>query len=234
VTDYGFIMAGGKGQRLRPLTGAIPKPLLPIGEKPIIELIIEHMKKHNIKDIFVSVNYKKEIIKNFLRDGKGYGVNISYIEENQPLGTAGSLNLLPDEIEGRFIVTNADLICDIDYKKLLVMLNDNDMVITGIKQKVAVDLGVLNVNGNSELISWQEKPEFEYIVNGGIYSIKSNTVEFIKKNTEKNKYIDMPVIWDLMMKNSMKIGVYLHDGEWNDVGKIEDYMSLVENKEENN
>ena len=96
---YGFIMAGGQGKRLRPLTSAIPKPLLPVGDKPIIQLIIEHMKEYGIVDIFVSVNYKKEIVKSFLRDGSRYGVNITYIEEIERTGTAGSLSLLPDDFD---------------------------------------------------------------------------------------------------------------------------------------
>jgi len=148
---YGFIMAGGQGKRLRPLTAAIPKPLLPVGDKPIIQLIIEHMKDFGIVDIFVSVNYKKEIVKSFLRDGSRYGVNITYIEELERTGTAGSLALLPDGFDDKIIVSNGDLICDVDYSVMNDLLRQYDLVLTGIERKVPVDFGVLKMNGSPEL-----------------------------------------------------------------------------------
>jgi len=232
VFKYGFIMAGGQGKRLRPLTSAIPKPLLPVGDKPIIQLIIEHMKEFGIVDIFVSVNYKKEIVKSFLRDGSRYGVNITYIEEIERTGTAGSLSLLPDDFDDKIIVSNGDLICDVDYEVINDLLREYDLVLTGIERKIPVDFGVLKTNGTPELIAWEEKPNLQYIINGGIYGISKKVITYIKKNIPKHQYIDMPTLWGMMKDNGMKLAVHVHKGNWHDVGRMEDYMALTERGEE--
>ena len=228
---YGFIMAGGLGRRLRPLTGAIPKPLLPVGDKPIIQFIIDHMKKHGIKHIFVSVNYKREVIKNYLKDGSRYGVKIEYVEEEDYTGTAGSLALLPKGFSHDLLVSNGDLITNIDYTEIYEKLKNFDLVITGIEKNVFVDFGVLDINDNSELLSWREKPNLKYIINGGIYGISSKVIDFIHKKVKKHTYLDMPSLWDMMKENGMKIGVHIHNGEWRDIGRIEDYMALNEKGE---
>ena len=227
---YGFIMAGGLGRRLRPLTGAIPKPLLPVGDKPIIQFIIDHMKKHGIKHIFVSVNYKKDVIKNYLRDGSRYGVKIEYIEEENYTGTAGSLALLPN-FSHDLLVSNGDLITNIDYTEIYEKLKNFDLVITGIEKNIFVDFGVLDINDDSELLSWREKPNLKFVINGGIYGISSKVIDFIHKKVKKHTYLDMPSLWDMMKENGMKIGVHIHNGEWHDIGRIEDYMALNEKGE---
>jgi len=226
VFKYGFIMAGGLGRRLRPLTGAIPKPLLPVGDKPIIQFIIDHMKKHGIKHIFVSVNYKKDVIKNYLRDGSRYGVKIEYIEEENYTGTAGSLALLPKGFSHDLLVSNGDLITNIDYTEIYEKLKNFDLVITGIEKNIFVDFGVLDINDDSELLSWREKPNLKFVINGGIYGISSKVIDFIHKKVKKHTYLDMPSLWDMMKENGMKIGVHIHNGEWHDIGRIEDYMAL--------
>lgn len=224
---YGFIMAGGLGVRLRPLTAAIPKPLLPVGDKPIIQLIIENMKQHGIKDIFISINYKKEIIKNYLRDGKRYGVNIIYLEENDRTGTAGSLAYLPADFEEDLILSNGDLVCDLRYDDIHKMLKNYDLVLTGIEKKISVDFGVLKVNSDDELETWEEKPNISCLINGGIYGISKESIKFIKKMISQNDYLDMPSLWNLMKKENKKFGVYVHKGKWHDVGRMEDYMALT-------
>ena len=228
---YGFIMAGGLGRRLRPLTGAIPKPLLPVGDKPIIQFIIDHMKKHGIKHIFVSVNYKKEVIKNYLRDGSRYGVKIEYIEEENYTGTAGSLALLPKDFSHDLLVSNGDLITNIDYTEINEKLKKFDLVITGIEKNMFVDFGVLDINDDSELLSWREKPNLKFVINGGIYGISSKVIDFIHKKVKKHTYLDMPSLWDMMKESGMKIGGHIHNGEWRDIGRIEDYMALNEKGE---
>lgn len=229
---HGFIMAGGQGKRLRPLTSAIPKPLLPIGDKPIIQFIIEHMKDSGISDIFVSVNYKREIVKSFLRDGSRYGVRITYIEEVERTGTAGSLALLPPDFDDKILVSNGDLLCDVQYEAMDELLARYDLVLTGIEKEIPVDFGVLNTNGTPELLSWEEKPKLKYTINGGVYGVSKKVVAFVKANVPRNQYIDMPALWGMMKENNMKLAVYLHKGSWHDVGRLEDYMALTKNEEE--
>jgi NDP-sugar pyrophosphorylase family protein len=233
VFKYGFIMAGGQGKRLRPLTSAIPKPLLPVGDKPIIQFIIEHMRDSGITEIFVSVNYKKEIVKSFLRDGSRYGVRINYIEEVEITGTAGSLALLPEDFDDKILVSNGDLICDVDYRTINEMLAKCDLVLTGIEKQVPVDFGVLQMNGSSELVSWEEKPKLKYIINGGIYGVSKKVIGYIKNNIPRNQNIDMPTLWGIMKDNGMKLAVHIHRGKWHDVGRMEDYMALTERGEDN-
>lgn len=229
---YAFIMAGGQGKRLRPLTSAIPKPLLPIGDKPIIQFIIEHMKNYGITEIFISVNYKKEIVKNFLRDGARYGVRINYIEETQKTGTAGSLSYLPNDFSEDILVSNGDLICDVDYETLYRMLEKSDLVLTGIEKEFPVDFGVLQVGQDYALMGWEEKPLLKYIINGGVYAFSGNAVRFLKNTIERDQYIDMPTLWEMMKSSGMKLSVHLHKGTWHDVGRMEDYIALTEKEEE--
>ena len=226
-------MAGGQGKRLKPLTSAIPKPLLPVGDKPIIQFIIEHMKEYGINDIFISVNYKKEIVKSFLRDGSRYGVKLTYIEETERTGTAGSLALLPEDFDDKILVSNGDLICDVDYNTINTLLSEYDLVLTGVEKQVPVDFGVLKTNSTPELIDWEEKPKLKYIINGGIYGVSKKVIDYIKNNIPKHQYIDMPTLWGMMKEDGMKLAVHIHKGKWHDVGRMEDYMALTGNGEEN-
>jgi len=229
---YGMIMAGGKGKRLRPLTAAIPKPLLPIGEKPIIQLIIEKMNQSGIKHIFISLNYKKEMIQNFLRDGSRFGVKIQYLEEKKQTGTAGSLVLLPQEVIEPILVSNGDLICDLDFFSFFEMLFSFDFVLTGIQREQRSEFGELFVSESSELLSWEEKPTRTQIINGGIYGISPNALSCLRSQISSGEYLDMPQLYTIMQKHDLKTGVFVHQGEWKDVGRMEDYLELSKRMEE--
>jgi len=229
MIDTALILAGGLGARLRPLTYAVPKPLLPIGDKPIIEQIILNLKTHGIKNFFISVNYKKEMIKNYLKEGKSLGVNIEYVEEENYTGTAGCISHL--SLDRDMIINNGDLLCDLDYTVFDEMMNDFDFIITSIKKEYKIDFGVLNYNSKKELLSWEEKPVNIFSINAGIYAIKLNVINFVKTHNKKNNYLDMPDLWQLLLKNDFKIGIYEHNGIWEDVGRMEDYIKLNNQKE---
>lgn len=223
-----LIMAGGIGKRLRPLTYAVPKPLLPIGEKPIIEQIILDMKKQGIEHFIISVNYKKEMIVNYLKDGKTLGVNIEYLEEDNYTGTAGCLSNLT--IEEDIIISNGDILCDVNYRELFNLTNTFDLIITTIEKEYTIDFGVLEYDEkNYELKHWTEKPTYKYSINAGIYAIKNRIIKFIKQNQASNAYLDMPDLWTLLKSNNLKLGIYEHKGKWEDVGRMEDYMKLNSN-----
>jgi len=220
-----LILAGGKGTRLRPLTYVIPKPLLPVGEKPIIEHTIDRLKKYDITDIYISVNYKADMLTNYLKDGKLLGVNITYIFEEKPTGTAGCLTLLPD-IDEDIVLMNGDVLSDIDFCALFEELKKFDFVITAIVQENSVDFGVLEIDDSNKLIGWKEKPNYRYYINAGIYGISKKVLKFIKERFEKGIYLDMPNLWSELIKNGFSIGVYVHEGYWRDVGRIDDYIEL--------
>lgn len=223
-----LIMAGGIGKRLRPLTYAVPKPLLPIGEKPIIEQIILDMKKQRINHFIISVNYKKEMIINYLKDGKSLGVEIEYLEEDTYTGTAGCLSNLNTEED--IIISNGDILCDVDYQKLFNLTSTYDLIITSIEKEYTIDFGVLEYDKNNcELKNWIEKPTYKYSINAGIYAIKNSIITFIKQKLAPNTYLDMPDLWALLKSNNLKLGIYEHKGKWEDVGRMEDYMKLNSN-----
>lgn len=226
--EYGLIVAGGEGKRLRPLTDTIPKPLLPVGEKPIIESIIEGMHRQGVNTLFISVNYKKELIRNYLRDGSRLGVRVSYLEERLPTGTAGCLSLLPSSFSAPLLMSNGDLVSDVDYRRIFEMLADFDLVITAVARHFLVDFGVLHCNGNSELESWEEKPRVSYLVNGGIYGLSADLVHFVRSRGRGERSFDMPDLWRLMKENGKRIGVYRHEGKWIDIGRIADYQNVTE------
>lgn len=227
--EYALILAGGLGTRLRPLTHAVPKPLLPVGDKPILERIIENMKKQGIKKFFLSVNYKKDMIKNYFKNGKSLDVEIEYLEEKDFTGTAGCLSLLPSNFNSDIVVSNGDLLVDVKYNKIYDLLEGSDFVITVVKKKYKINFGVLNYDIKTKILeNWVEKPTYYYNINAGIYGISMNALNYIKNNIDKNTYIDMPELWSLLINNNYKIKVYEHNGEWNDIGKLEDYIKINE------
>lgn len=226
-----LILAGGLGSRLRPLTYAVPKPLLPIGEKPIIERIIEKLRDQGIKNFFISINYKGEMIKNYLKNGMSLGVNIYYLEEEVVTDTAGSLLYLPDNLKKDLIIHNGDVLSDIDLKKMYQLLkeHDFDLVITSVKKESYIDFGVLEFDDKSkQLLSWEEKPTIKFYLNAGIYGIKKETIEFLKQEKERSTKLSMPDLWEFLIKKGKKIGIYEHNGEWFDIGKIDEYLKVNE------
>lgn len=226
--DTGLILAGGQGKRLRPLTAAIPKPLLPLGDKPIIHRIIEGMKAAGVRRIFVSVNYKQDMIRRYLGDGERFGLRIDYLDEEQPTGTAGCLALLDADVDRPMLISNGDLVADIDYAALFQCSEHFDLVITGIHKTVAIDFGVLSTNGADEITAWEEKPDLEYVISGGVYAVSPKLLAFVRAEFEPGGYLDMPTLWRAAKQHGLRTGLHLHRGYWRDVGKVEDYLELAE------
>jgi len=224
-----LILAGGLGTRLRPLTYAVPKPLLPVGEKPIIERIIENLKSQGVKNFFISINYKGEMIKNYLKSGRSLGVDIYYVEEETFTGTAGSLLHLPNAIGKDILIHNGDVLSNIDLSKLYSVLEEGnfDLVITTVRRETYIDFGVLEFDESSrELTGWKEKPTICFHLNTGIYGTKKETIDFLKKEKEKNTELSMPNLWDFLMSKGKRIGVYEHYGEWLDIGRMDEYLKV--------
>lgn len=225
--DSAFIFAGGLGTRLRPLTYAVPKPLLPIGEKPILEIIINKLKNFGIKKIYISVNYKKELIKSYFGDGKEFGVKIYYVEEKEQLGTAGSIKLVKDIINSTFLVMNGDLYTDINLNEMLKFHKCNKSKFTIAVRDYNVDLqyGVLEKNELNILTSFKEKPVISFLINTGIYICEPELIElFYDKNN-----IDMPEFWRII-KQHYKDGIFLYkfNDKWIDIGKMDEYIKIQE------
>jgi len=212
------IMAGGKGTRLDPFTKILPKPLIPIGEKPIIEIIMKKLSKCGFHNFIYTLNYKKEYIRIFLNENS-FPYNIDWVEENEYCGTSGSLSLLKGKIEDTFFVLNCDTILNADYADILKWHkeNNNHMTLVGCHKEIQVPYGILELD-HGILKNFVEKPNYEVIINTGIYVLEPEILLMVPDN----KYMDMNTLIENVSKRG-KVSVYpVHDG-WVDVGQLEEY-----------
>lgn len=204
-------MAGGRGERLRPLTDHEPKPMLRLGTKPILECVLDRFIAQGFRDFILSVHYRAALIEGYFGDGSKWGVAIRYVHETEPLGTAGALGLLPP-LDGPFIVANADVIADIDYADLLAFHDGSgaEATMCAALYQHQVPYGVLEVRGQF-LAGVREKPIQSWAVNAGVYVLDPGLLPGIKGRC------DMP---DLL--RPLGVAVYQLDGFWSDVGRFED------------
>jgi NDP-sugar pyrophosphorylase family protein len=221
------ILAGGLGTRLRPFTFSIPKPLIPIGKKPIMEIIIDNLKKFSLKDIFLCVGYKSELIESYFGDGSKFGVNLSCIKEKKRLGTAGPLKLIKDQIKDQdFVMMNGDILTKLDFSSLIKFHKDNKASITvcTVAKEFQTKYGVLEIK-NHDVISLKEKPTFKFDVSAGIYVINPEIIELIPEDT----YFD---VTDLMLKCisvKKRVLAYPIKEFWFAVDRIEDLDEAAKN-----
>lgn len=220
-----MIMAGGRGKRLSPLTDTIPKPMLSLGDKPIIEHNIDRLISFGIEKIYISVKYLGEQIKEYFGDGSGKGISIEYIWEEEPLGTAGALSLVSNFNSDNILLMNSDLFTNVDFEDMYHDLIDNgaDMVVASTEYKIDVPYAVFETENNT-VIEFKEKPTYVYHSNAGIYILKRELI----KEIPKNEFYD---ITDLMQKVVERGGKLVHSpiiGYWIDIGKPVDYKQAQE------
>lgn len=218
------ILAGGKGTRLRPLTYSIPKPLLPIGRKPILETIIERLRDSDFRDIILTVEYKAELIKSYFRDGKSLDVNITYFQENRYSGTAGPVKQVENMLNGApFVTMNGDLLTDLDYRKMYQAHLDksSELTVATSTYNVTLPYGVIDVQDNN-IVSVTEKPTLKFLINAGIYVLSPTALRDIP--TEDS--YDMPDLIQSLVNQKRKVDTYFIDGEWQDLGTMENYRKV--------
>lgn len=218
------ILAGGKGTRLQPYTNSIPKPLVPIGDYPILEVILRQLKFYGITEVILAVNHLSHLIIDFFGDGTKLGIKIRYSIEDKILGTAGPLNLI-DYLEENFLVMNGDLLTNINYKNFYNFhLEQNSLITIGTFSKsLKIDLGVIKSKEN-KFISYDEKPTFTFDVSMGLYVINRNVIKLIPKET-KFDMPDLVKITDKFKTNS--VICYKGDYDWLDIGRVEDYEAAL-------
>ena len=220
------IMAGGYGTRLRPSTNILPKPLIPLQGKAIIEHIIDEFKPYNIKKYYISLNFKSILVKAFFSELKK-SVNVNFLNEKKPLGTAGSLNFLLKKKINEFIVINCDTIIKTDFNKLLKFhkFSKNDISVVGAINNLEIPYGVCEIGKNRILKKIDEKPKFSFLASVGCYIINKKALRIIPKN----KYLDFNELITKAIKKKLKVGVYPIDrSEWIDVGSFE-YINQLNN-----
>lgn len=214
------LMVGGLGTRLRPLTNDIPKPMLQVGGKPILETIIEGFKQYGFTNFILSVNYKKEVIQNYFQNGEAFDVNISYIEESKRMGTAGALSLLPTKPLKPFFVMNGDLLTQVNFEQLMHYHMDNHSLATMCvrEYEYQIPYGVIETDGE-KLVSIKEKPIHKSFVNAGIYVLSPEVLDYIPKN----QFYDMPELFQKLLGEEKKTTVFPIREYWLDIGKMDDF-----------
>ncbi len=220
------IMTGGKGTRLEPFTKVLPKPLVPIHEKPVIEHILERFTNVGVCQFILTVNYKASIMKAFFEELKP-GFSVDFLEEKDPLGTAGCLKFLENRFDIPFFVTNCDIIIKADYPDLYTFHKNNgyDITLVASMKNYTIPYGTCELNGEGHLKQINEKPEYDFLVNTGLYVLNPDVLQLIPGN---QLYHITHLIEDAQ-KNGKKIGVYpIDDDAWIDIGQWTEYQKAVE------
>jgi NDP-mannose synthase len=222
------ILAGGMGTRLRPYTSILPKPLLPLGDRSILELLMRQLSQHGFRDITLSVGHLAHLIEAVLGNGVGRDIDISYVREDVPLGTAGSLRLVPD-LDGTFLVLNGDLVTSLDYRALLRhhRTNRNVLTIATRRREVRTEYGVLQLKTGTDeperILGYDEKPILEFLVSMGIYVLEPAALAFIPETG----YFDFPDLVHRLIDAGARVGSYEYEGLWLDIGRPEDYERAI-------
>jgi len=216
------ILAGGKGTRLKPYTTVFPKPLMPIGDKPILEIIIRQLKLHSFNEIIMAVGHLAELLMTFFNDGSKYGIKIKYTREDQPLGTAGPLALMKDELNETFLMMNGDVLSTINYSELVNYHKRSGAIATLAlkKRAVKIDFGVPEVDEANSIVGYTEKPEIDYLVSMGVYAFEPRVLKYIRAK----EYLDFPDLIKKLISNGETVKGYVYDGYWLDIGRPDDYV----------
>jgi NDP-sugar pyrophosphorylase family protein len=223
------VLAGGKGTRLGPFTTILPKPLLPIGEHAILELLVEQLRVHGFTRVTLAVGYLSHLIEAVFGDGSAYGVSIDYHYEDAPLGTAGALAGI-DGLDEPFLMLNGDVITTLDFSELLAVhvAGDNALTIATQVRRAALDFGVLQLEegdgGPLQNVSWYlEKPSSEHSVSMGVYAISPRLLDLVKPGL----YLDFPDLVLSALAVGERVCSYRYDGLWLDIGRHEDYERAI-------
>lgn len=221
-----IMMAGGKGTRLYPYTKILPKPLIPIGEIPIAERIINRFHAYGSEDFYLVINHKKNMIKAYFNEIQ-HEYRVHYVEEEKFLGTGGGLSLLKGKIHETAIVTNCDILLDCDYSCIYDYHKKAGNVITIVAamKNITIPYGVIHMKQNGEISSMREKPEFSMLVNTGIYFIEPQVIDEL----EKDRYVGMPTVAEEYMQKGYKVGTYpISEKSWMDMGQIDEMNEMIE------
>ena len=224
-----ILLAGGKGRRLLPYTTVLPKPLMPIGDMPILEILIRQLKEYGITEVVISVGHLANLIQAFFGNGERWGINIKYSIENKPLGTAGPLKLIED-LDETFMVMNGDVLTTLDFLKLLDHHKDTGsrLTVAAFERDSKIDFGVLKFKDN-DIIDFIEKPVYHFDVSMGIYCLEPDVLNYIKDGEK----IDVPEVILRLLKDNKKVSGYKEDCMWLDIGRLDDYENAIELFENN-
>jgi NDP-sugar pyrophosphorylase family protein len=223
-----IILAGGSGTRLRPYTSVLPKPLMPVGDRAILEIVVDQLARQGFHDVTLSVGHLGHLIEAVFGDVRNDTVRIDYVREDAPLGTAGPL-LLVGDLDGTFLVLNGDLVTTLDHRELLRrhQKDGNLLTIAARSRSVAIDYGVIHLEGAdqplSRVVGYEEKPVIERLVSMGIYAMEPEALAHVPPN----QYFDIPDLVRSLLEAGAPVGAFVYDGLWLDIGRHEDYEQAV-------
>jgi len=229
MSKRAVILAGGMGTRLRPYTVVLPKPLMPIGDYPILEVIVRQLVKAGFDHITMAVNHQAEIIKAFFRDGETWNTLIDYSREDEPLGTMGPLNLI-DDLPEHFLVMNGDVLTDLNFGEFFDEHVDSGRLFTiaSKRREHRIDYGVLDVDQRGYLCGFREKPQVDYEVSMGVYMLSRKTLDFIPSSGAYG----FDVLMLEMLRRNEEVGVKPFQGYWLDIGRPDDYAKAIDEFDE--
>jgi len=222
------VLAGGKGTRLAPYTKVLPKPLMPIGDMPILEILLRQIRRAGIEDVILTVGHMAGLLRAFFQDGERFGLKISYSYEEEPLGTAGPLPLIKG-LDETFLVTNGDVLTNLDLGTLLAYHGNSGPIATIAThtRSVNVNLGVIQMDRNKQVSNYIEKPTYQFQVSMGIYVFEPSILKYIPYN----QYLDFPDLVLRLIHSGEQVMCFPFEGYWQDLGRADDYEQAVQDFE---
>lgn len=219
-----IILAGGKGTRLRPYTIVLPKPLVPVGDMPILEIVIRQLAAQGFRRLTVAVGHLAELIQSFFGDGAKWGVEIEYSIEDKALSTIGPLRLIRD-LKGDFLVMNGDLLTDVDFREIIKFHKSQEAALTvaSCHRKVTIDFGVLHGDEQDRVVGFEEKPQIGYLVSMGIYVLNERVLPLIPEG----EAFGFDQLVQALLEAGEHVASFRHDGYWLDIGRPDDYEQAV-------
>lgn len=219
------IQSGGRGTRLRPYTMVLPKPLMPVGTKPVLELLIKWLRRNGTEEAFITTGYLGHLIRSFCGDGSRWDMRLTYTEEPEPLGTVGALSLLRGALDDTFLMVNGDVLTDLNLNALLAAhrRHGNALTVATVRRTMQIDFGVLEDN-RQQVTLFKEKPILSHLVSTGIYCMEPSILEYIPHGVP----FGFDDLMYFMLARNLPVHTYLHEGLWFDIGRVEDFQMAQE------
>ena len=228
MSNRAVVLAGGKGSRLGPYTTVLPKPLLPVGDRAILDVVFHQLQACGLTDVTLAVGYLSHLVEAVMGDGSRHGVEIEYHEETHPLGTVGPLATI-DRLDDTFLMMNGDVLTTLDYSHLCDIHRESRNVLTvaSHRRTVGIDYGVLHlgdtIGESSEIVGFEEKPELSYVVSMGVYVLEPRALDFI----DPGEYMDLPDLVLRLIDAGEQVGSHVFEGFWLDIGRHDDYERAI-------
>jgi NDP-mannose synthase len=222
-----IVMAGGKGSRLHPYSAVLPKPLMPLGNMPVLELLLHQLGRAGVDEAYLAVNHLRHLIEAFFGDGSRVGIKLHYSVEDKPLGTAGPIAAVLDRLGGEFIMTNGDLLTTMDIDAMIRFHREQqtDATVGVYPRELKIDFGLVEVDGDMRMTAYREKPSYSHLVSMGIYVLNAGPIRDL---IEPDTYLDMPDLLQRLMTAGGNVRCFTSDCFWLDIGRPDDFARAQE------